>query len=326
MKISVIVPAYNEEKTAGRTIESLLNQSFKDYEIIVVNDASTDNTAKVLSKYSNKIKLINKKNNEGRPKALNTGLGMASGDIIATTDADSIAPPDWLQRINEDFKEGIIGLGGSFSAIEEKSYWAVSNCFKDLVFNDFLKKAVTPNMLPGANSAVQASKLREIGGFPLKKWGSDSYLSKKLRGIGELKRDPKLVIKTHYPERFMGSLKRKFFWGVGAVHLVSKNSKKFYLRPLYYTGIIALTLLSLFTSFLAPILFPPFLLLTLLCLAPFTLGMLLVSILYITSSKNFKFLKVLPATLFYPFLLEFSYYIGLIYGLFGGTVGYAKED
>ena len=97
MKISIIIPVYNEEKNVARTIESLLNQTFKDYEIIAVNDASKDNSIDVLNKYKNKIKIIDKKKNEGQAKTLNAGLKIASGDIIARTDGDSIVPPNWLE-------------------------------------------------------------------------------------------------------------------------------------------------------------------------------------------------------------------------------------
>ncbi len=323
MKISVIVPVYNEEKNIARTIDSLLNQTFNDYEIIAVNDASTDNSITVLNNYKDKIKVIDKKKNEGQAKTLNAGLKIAKGEIIARTDGDSLVPSDWLERIHNNFKNNdIVGVGGWLEVANENSYWALANSFKDVIFNGVLKKAVTPNILPGANNAVLASSLREIGGYPDKKiYSEDFLLFAILKKKGKIIRDDKLIIKTYYPEIFMDSIKRKFFWGVAGSSLFGNaNTFKFYLRPIYYLGLSSLLILTCVSSFYSPMLFMAFGTLFLIAILPMTLGVFLISLFYILKSKNYKYLRVLPTSVFYPFLLEFVYFIGLVYGMLGGNV------
>lgn len=98
-KISIIIPVYNVEKYLARCIDSILLQSFKDFEVICINDGSKDNSLKILKKYKNidnRIKVINKKN-EGSGEARNRGLELARGKYISFVDSD-----DWL---NEKFLE-----------------------------------------------------------------------------------------------------------------------------------------------------------------------------------------------------------------------------
>lgn len=91
-KISVIVPVYNAEKYLEKCLDSLVNQTLKDIEIIVVNDGSTDGSEKILSKYKNKIKIIHQKNS-GVASARNNGMSVARGEYIAFVDSD-----DWVDK------------------------------------------------------------------------------------------------------------------------------------------------------------------------------------------------------------------------------------
>ena len=91
MKISVIVPAYNSEKYIEKCIDSLLNQTLKDIEIIVINDCSTDNTKKILEGYkknNNNIKIIHNKSNKGIGYNRNIGIKKAQGEYISFIDSD----------------------------------------------------------------------------------------------------------------------------------------------------------------------------------------------------------------------------------------------
>ena len=93
-KISVIVPVYNMEKYLVRCLESIVNQTYPDLEIICVNDGSTDSSAKILETYASKdkrIKLITKENG-GLSSARNAGINAATGEFITFVDSD-----DWIQ-------------------------------------------------------------------------------------------------------------------------------------------------------------------------------------------------------------------------------------
>lgn len=112
MKISVVVPAFNEEERLGACLKSLENQIEKPFEIIVVDNNSTDKTVEIAKKFN--VKII-KETVQGRAPARNAGFNKAKGDIIARTDADTRVPPDWTKRIRESFEKDpkLFGLSGS---------------------------------------------------------------------------------------------------------------------------------------------------------------------------------------------------------------------
>ena len=96
-KISVIVPVYNVENYLSKCLDSLLKQTFDDFEIILINDGSTDNSLNIINQYKDKrIKLINKKN-EGQAIARNFGIKKASGEFIMFVDSDDYVDKDILK-------------------------------------------------------------------------------------------------------------------------------------------------------------------------------------------------------------------------------------
>ncbi|HKZ45183.1 MAG TPA: glycosyltransferase family A protein, partial [archaeon] len=112
--ISVIVPAYNSEKTIDSCIKSLLNQSFpkKQYEIIIVDDGSSDKTAEVASKYC--VRLF-KRPHKGPAAARNFGAKHARGNILLFTDSDCVPDKRWIKLMTEPFKdEQIVGVSGAY--------------------------------------------------------------------------------------------------------------------------------------------------------------------------------------------------------------------
>lgn len=99
-KISVVMSVYNEEKFLDESIQSILNQTFKDFELIIINDKSTDNSLKIIKKYMKKdkrIKLINTKENKGCPGSRNEGLKVAEGKYVAILDGDDVSSMERLE-------------------------------------------------------------------------------------------------------------------------------------------------------------------------------------------------------------------------------------
>jgi len=95
--ITVLMPVYNREQYIRGAVESILRQTFKDFEFIIVNDGSTDKTKEILEDYADKrIKIISNKKNLGQPEALNIGLNIAHGKYIAIMDSDDISLPKRL--------------------------------------------------------------------------------------------------------------------------------------------------------------------------------------------------------------------------------------
>lgn len=112
MKISIIIPAYNAEKTIERLLKTILKQTYKNYEIIIINDGSTDNTEKILEKYktNENIKIISKPN-EGVGKARKIGFQEATGDLLFFCDSDDFLPKkNVLEKIDNKFNKNNIDI------------------------------------------------------------------------------------------------------------------------------------------------------------------------------------------------------------------------
>lgn len=101
-KVSVIIPVYNAQDYLEKCLDSIVNQTLEDIEIICVNDCSTDNSLDILLKYSqndNRIKVIDCKVNGGESKARNTGLNIATGEYLAFVDNDDTIDLDFYERL-----------------------------------------------------------------------------------------------------------------------------------------------------------------------------------------------------------------------------------
>lgn len=99
MRISIVIPAYNEEKYIKKCIDSLLNQTLKPDDIIVVDDGSSDRTKEICSSCNNKIVKVFSKEHSGAGPSRNFGASKTNGDIIVFFDADMVAPPDYIEKL-----------------------------------------------------------------------------------------------------------------------------------------------------------------------------------------------------------------------------------
>lgn len=127
MKISVIIPVYNEDNTITKVIEKILNQELPIYEIIIVDDFSSDNSAQIINQLSKRYKIIKpyfKKINEGKGSALKKGIELITGDVVIFQDADLEYNPFDYKKLIAPFKEtdaqvvyGSRFLGGGYSRL-----------------------------------------------------------------------------------------------------------------------------------------------------------------------------------------------------------------
>ncbi len=97
-KVSIVIPTYNHAREIGRCLESIFKQTFQNFEIVVVNDGSTDNTLGVLEKYKDRIKIINQEN-KGASVARNRGAKEVRGEHLLFCDADLILKPKMLEKM-----------------------------------------------------------------------------------------------------------------------------------------------------------------------------------------------------------------------------------
>ena len=117
-KVSVIIPTYNRAHAVSEAIDSVLAQTYRDFEIIVVDDASTDNTGEVLARYGDRIRVIRRETNGGAGAARNDGIRASSGEFIAFLDSDDLYLPCRL-RISLEALDASPNFGGAYADLQK---------------------------------------------------------------------------------------------------------------------------------------------------------------------------------------------------------------
>ncbi len=181
MKISVIVPAYNEEKNIKQCLESLVNQDFdkKEYEIILVNNNSTDKTKEIALGFK-QIKIIDEPK-QGYGHALIRGCKEAQGKIFVFTDGDTIVPKNWLENYWQAYQnEKVVGVGGPGKF--RPTIWQTT-----LLVEPFLYLAgLTTGLVCGFNFSIRKKTYFAFGGFDQNiNLNVDSYLQIKAKELGK---------------------------------------------------------------------------------------------------------------------------------------------
>lgn len=206
-KISVIIPAYNEERYIKKTLSALKQQTIpQEYiEIIVVNNASTDRTAEI-ARESGADSIIDEPR-KGTNLARQAGLSRATGDIIAFLDADCIPPSWWLEKIHEKLhenKESFVALAGSYKYTEditeplfifEQLYsWVVLPTLNSLVGKIFKKGGV----IIGGNFAAFRETFEKVNGIDTSFtfFGDDASIARTFGTLGPVHFDPTLYVHT----------------------------------------------------------------------------------------------------------------------------------
>lgn len=193
-KISVVIPAYNEEKLLGKTLESVLAQDYHDFELIIADNNSTDQTGEVAQSYGAIVVVAKEK---GVAHARQKGFEAAKGEIIVSTDGDTMVPPNWLSSIMTAFEKdpklvayGGVGIlySGTMGSIRASKYLY----YPFRIFDELLSGGWN---LMGSNMAIKKSAFQKVGGFATDlAMEEDNDLSRKLRKIGKVTLDPHLVV------------------------------------------------------------------------------------------------------------------------------------
>lgn len=140
-KVTVLMSVYNGERYLNEAIDSILAQTFTDFEFLIIDDASTDNSLKIISGYTDdRIKVIQNNENLGLTKSLNKGLALAEGEYIARIDADDISYPERLEvQYNYLKKHPEVGIAGSWTELIDGSgstidYWQCQYSPEDIYY------------------------------------------------------------------------------------------------------------------------------------------------------------------------------------------------
>lgn len=193
MKISVVIPAFNEEERIATCLRSLKRQTRQPDEIIVVDNNSDDRTADIAREFGAKVVAERR---QGIIPARNTGFNAATGTVIARTDADTKLPPNWLEKIVRQFEkdEGLVALSGTGIYVTKafnpiiNFFWFKSN-----------KQLLGHSTLLGPNFAVRKSawfKVRDEICQDDKKVHEDLDLAIHIGKYGRVMLDQTLIVES----------------------------------------------------------------------------------------------------------------------------------
>ncbi len=195
-KISVVIPALNEAQFLPATLACMVSQTYSNFELIVVDDNSSDQTSSIAKSFGAKIitdKTVNV--TDARQK----GFAVARGEIITTTDADTHVPPDWLEQIHREFAldSELVGLGGWYQLYSGPI--TARLLYPPIAYISWLlEKHISRRWhLPGLNMAIRKEAFLKTHGLELKTKISDNpHFIKQLKKFGTVRLDPTLVVST----------------------------------------------------------------------------------------------------------------------------------
>ncbi|HET6457776.1 MAG TPA: glycosyltransferase family 2 protein, partial [Nitrosopumilaceae archaeon] len=168
--ITVLVPAYNEEKVIARTIEGLLESDYPNKEIIVIDDGSNDKTLEIANKYKNKIKVLHKENG-GKASAMNYGLAYAKGEIIIIVDADTIIGRQALKQMVKGFgtNKDVAAVAGNVKVRNRMNLLTWTQALEYVAGIEIIRRAFdyfgSITIVTGALGAFRKSVLEGVGSY-----------------------------------------------------------------------------------------------------------------------------------------------------------------
>jgi glycosyltransferase involved in cell wall biosynthesis len=241
-RVSVVVPVHNCSKTISKCLTSLTNLDYPCFEIIIVDDGSTDETPQICADYAQvkTIRIVK----SGASKARNVGISESGGEFIAFTDGDCIVEPDWLSELEKGFTgPRIAGVGGDQKCPDDETQFGViiHGFLKSIGFvADYVKTDKVMNETehnPTCNGMYRKEVLEEVGGFDESLWpGEDVDLDLKIRKRGyRLIYNPAACVAHYRPGSYAGFARMLYRYGMAQGYLVRKHGL---FRNIHYVPIL----------------------------------------------------------------------------------------
>ena len=200
--VSVVIPAYNEEQSIESCLKAFTRQTTNiPYEVVLVNNNSTDDTIAIAQKFVGALdlKIVNEKQ-QGRGAARRLGFSKANGNIILSTDADTVVPKDWIANYLSHFENPkIVAVTGP---------WKIRSRSKVRNFTAYHFQRLTLPCLTGLNFGVRKNVYNKAGGFDGSlKAQEDIELTPRVRKLGKIKYAKDVVVLTSSRRYKRGLLK-----------------------------------------------------------------------------------------------------------------------
>ncbi|MFH1117127.1 MAG: glycosyltransferase [Pseudomonadota bacterium] len=242
-RISIIIPVHNGRETIGRCLDSLIRIDHPDFEIIIVDDGSTDETPEICAGYS-RVRLVRMPKG-GPSKARNAGIRISRGEFVAFTDGDCIVDRDWLKELERGFTSpDMAGVGGDQKSPDDDTGTGVliQAFLKSVGFvADYVKTGASMRETdhnPTCNAMYRKIIVEDVGGFNEDLWpGEDVELDLLIRRRGyKLIYNPAAVVAHYRPGTYRGFARMLYRYGNAQGYLVRKYGM---FRPIHYVPIVA---------------------------------------------------------------------------------------
>ncbi len=252
--VSVIVPAYNEERVIASTVQKILGSDYHNLNVIVIDDGSQDNTSGVVrAQFGNgpRVELV-RTANSGKANALNTGVARAKGEIIVALDADTQFAPDTISRLVRWFADPKVGaVAGNAKVGNRVNMITRWQALEYIVAQNLERRALaaleTLTVVPGAVGAWRRSALLEVGGYPTDTLAEDQDLTIHLQSKGyRVRFDSTAIAWTEAPNSFAGLARQRFRWAYGTLQCLWKYRRITFNSHYGALGLVALPQVWLF--------------------------------------------------------------------------------
>ena len=252
--ISIIIPAYNEGLNLKTSVESLLQLNYPNYELIIVNDGSKDNTKEVGEKLVGmregknsivKVSLINKPNG-GKAKALNAGIQYSDADFVLCMDGDSVLTPDTLKVAISHFEDPDVGAVAGNVKIANRKHWLTDLQALEYVEGLNLARSAQGhvrmvNIIPGPIGVFRKEALRDVGFYASDTFAEDADMTLKILAVGwKVNYEPNAQALTEAPVKLMQLLKQRYRWTRGILQAIRKHKKHLYNPTLNFNNTLVL--------------------------------------------------------------------------------------
>ncbi len=235
--VSIIVPVYNEGKVVKDSILSLLRLDYSNYEIIIVNDGSTDDTAEVAKtlvgyqkgRYSDvKVSLINKPNG-GKARALNAGISYSRAEIVLCMDGDSQLSEDSVRSAVRHFADPDIGaVAGNVKVLNRRKLFTDLQALEYIEGLNMARAAQSffklVNIIPGPIGLFRKKAIEDAGYYSSDTFAEDADLTLKILAHSwKIYYEPRAISYTEAPEKLQQLLKQRYRWTRGILQAIRKH-------------------------------------------------------------------------------------------------------
>ena len=232
--VTLVVPAYNEGVVIEAAIRSLLDLDYPNYEIIVIDDGSTDDTYEraigvAAESRSVAVRVITKKNG-GKAEALNTGMSVARGEFILNMDGDAKLSKNVIRSCVRHFEDPRIGaVAGNVKVVNRENIWTNIQALEYVEGLAMARKAQSfvraVNIIPGPIGMFRKSVLQQVKGYDSDTFAEDCDLTLKLLMRGwHIAYEPEAIAWVETPSRLLDLLKQRYRWTRGILQAISKHS------------------------------------------------------------------------------------------------------